>query len=277
MFATNKRSMPEEIISIDFKSIAKLFYNNLVYFLAGIIVFTLPYVLYSVNKKTQFAATIKILPEIAHQPNNGLASLLEMASNFAKKKELYSQEITSPTLYKDILLTDKYFSKLSKDIPESKLLNFPKTESGRNQIISVTTSNNKLTSITATTFAPNLSEKIVEHATHYLLDFLINYRKEKSLADLKFIQAKYIENKNNAFGDNLAKLILLQEIKVQEDTPVFQTLGKPETNKLKNFRLIEVTCLTVLGVLLTAIIILLKNQNYRLIFISEKIEGIDEK
>lgn len=269
--------MSEEVISINFKALFKLFYDNLFYFLIGILLFILPFGIYNARKEDRFASTIKILPEIAQKPDNGLAGLLELASSFARKKELYSQEITSPNLYKDILLTNKYFVKLFRDIPESKSLKFPKTEGARNQIISVEVSNNKLTSIIAITPTPLLSERVTKHATNYLLNFLTNYRKEKSLSDLKFIQEKYTHNKNNAFREDLAKLILIQEIKVQDDTPVFQTLGKAETVKLKKFDLIQIIGLAVVGFILTTIIILIKNQNHKLIFISEKIVEKDEK
>lgn len=217
--------MNEELITINFSKVLLLIKKQIYVFLLIPIPFLATFYLYNSLKKDRYISSTKILPEVSHKPNNGMGGLFMAAKSFGKNKELYNLEVTSPSLYSEILKSSdflKYVSNSSQKFSPYILEN----SNNLYALIQIDLNKSGLTTLKTAGETKELANELNSLAVNFLINYLKKYRTQKAYSDLEFIKNAILED------INLKKCIIEQQkLIVQDQTPVFTILDKENVSK----------------------------------------------
>lgn len=244
--------MNEDFYTINFSNLFKIITKNYLYFV-GAGALALGYVFFQNQSKPDvYFAQVKIMPEVNHKSSNGLAGLFEAAKSISSGKDLYNLEITSVSLYSDILYSDDFY-----DFLQSKSPNLINNKSLLSKQILIKSQKQKATILETLAATPEKALLINQHALHFLLEYIKNYRTQKAKDDLEFIQNLKIEDISLK-----EKLITQQQIIVQDHTPVFKVLNQNQVSLLPTKNHFIYLAAFLISQFLVFVVSLIFNKNY---------------
>jgi len=235
-------------------------------------------VFYFYGIKTEYTATGKILPEVAHKPINGLGGLFELLKKYSGNVDLYNTEITPQNLYVEIINTKSFYNYLTtrniisinkkiikfKDYHESNLL-----ENIQKRIQITVEKKHSIVLVSVNLSNPIIAANIANCTIDYIISYITKYRTEKARQELFFIEELLKNSKKENFSkeiqNNLLASIIQMKIKIQEDTPNIQVLEYapiPAINNNPPLYKIIIPFIS-LGLLVGIILVLFINSNYK--------------
>lgn len=271
------------IIKNNYKTI---FFTTFVFLLIGIV--------YAKNAPQEYIATGKIMPEVQYKASNGMGGINEMLKKYNNNIDLYNTEITSPYLYSDIIKTNDFYKCiLSKDVStksgkkmlfaayfnfnldhDDRIKYYNIVQNLQKRIVITFDKRNNLIFVSAKMEDPVVAADIANLTITYIINYITQYRTEKSRKQLLNIESlvkevsqdsSISEELRKEFHNTLLASKIQMKIKIQEDTPIIQVLEMAQIPAVSsNVSILNIIIgLTFTGLIIGMFILLMKNRTIK--------------